>query len=55
VEQADGTIHQYVEPLQVPGQMDKLVDWLAGHIDQCHPLITAALVHYNFGPHPSLR
>ena len=47
MEQADGTIHRYVQPLHVPDRMAELVDWLAEHIDQHHPIVTAALVHYN--------
>ncbi|ODS23694.1 hypothetical protein AB835_07580 [Candidatus Endobugula sertula] len=47
VVQADGSLHWYVEPLQVPEQMEALVNWLADNIDQHHPIIVAALVHYN--------
>lgn len=47
VMQPDGTIHWYVEPLQVPEQMEALVNWLAEQTDKQHPVITAALLHYN--------
>lgn len=47
VVQADGSIHWYVEPWQVPEQMETLVHWLADNIDQQHPIIVAALIHYN--------
>lgn len=47
VVQADGSIHWYVEPLQVPDQMEALVNWLTENVDQHHPIIIAALIHYN--------
>ena len=47
VVQPDGTIHWYVEPLQVPEQMEVLVSWLTEEMEQQHPVIVAALVHYN--------
>ncbi len=45
--QPDGSIHKYVDPLQVTGQMSVLVNWVNEHIDKKHPLIVAALAHYN--------
>ena len=47
VVQPDGTIHWYVEPLQVAEQMEVLVNWLTEQMEQQHPVIVAALVHYN--------
>ena len=47
VVQADGSIHWYVEPLQVPDQMQTLVRWLNDAIDRRHPLMVAAIVHYH--------
>ena len=46
--QPDGTIHHYVEPLQVPGEMHVLVAWTNQHIDQLHPIVVGALSHYNY-------
>ncbi len=45
--QADGTMHWYVEPLQVPGQMTELVNWIADNEDSYHPIMIAAILHYN--------
>ena len=47
VVQPDGTIHWYVEPLQVTEQMEALVNWLTEKMEQQHPVIVAALAHYN--------
>ena len=47
VVQTDGTIHWYVEPLQVAEQMEALVNWLTEQMEQQHPVIVAALMHYN--------
>ena len=46
--QTDNTIHYYVEPLQVPSQMDELCQWINKNIETVHPLIIAAISHYNF-------
>lgn len=45
--QADGTIHKYVEPIQVSAEMDCLCDWVSENIDKLHPVIVAAVAHYN--------
>ena len=45
--QSDGSIHWSVEPLQVLDQMAELVHWLSDNRDNHHPVIIAALVHYN--------
>jgi Fic family protein len=47
VVQADGSIHWYVEPLQVADQMEFLVQWLNDNIDLHHPAIISAIIHYN--------
>lgn len=47
VQQADGSIHWYVEPLQVPDQMSELVDWINNPPKNIHPMLVAALAHYN--------
>ncbi|RVU85933.1 Fic family protein [Leucothrix sargassi] len=45
--QQDGTIHHYVEPLQVPLEMQALCDWVNQSIGQLHPVIIAGIAHYN--------
>ncbi len=45
--QTDGTIHYYTEPLQVPGEMQELIEWLNGNINNFHPVLTGAISHYN--------
>ncbi|MBS9783456.1 MAG: Fic family protein [Pasteurella sp.] len=45
--QADGSIHWYVEPIQVPTQMAELVNWVSENKDNYHPIIVAAILHYN--------
>jgi len=45
--QADGTIHYYTEPLQVPGEMQALCQWLNAHLNIQHPVMTGAVGHYN--------
>ncbi|MBU1953397.1 Fic family protein [Patescibacteria group bacterium] len=42
-----GKIHYYTDPLQVPGEMEKLVAWLAGG-KEIHPVEKAAIFHYRF-------
>lgn len=43
----DGTIHEYVYPLQVPAEMESLCKWVNSNIDSKHPIITSAVAHYN--------
>jgi len=45
--QADGTIHYYAEPLQVPGEIQRLCEWLNSNISIQHPVIVGAIAHYN--------
>ena len=45
--QLDGTIHKYVEPEQVAPQMEILCDWINQNLDVLHPVIVAAIAHYN--------
>lgn len=45
--QPDGTIHRYVEPYQVPSEMSILFDWIEKNLTESHPVITAAVAHYN--------
>ena len=46
--QMDGTIHYYVEPLQVPAQMKEMCAWVNTHLDTLHPVVVSAIAHYNF-------
>lgn len=47
--QTDGTIHHYVEPLQVAVEMQRLCEWIAGRLsnDGLHPVLVAGIAHYN--------
>lgn len=45
--QPDGTIHYYSDPLQVPGEMERLVKWINDHWESLHPAVLGALAHYN--------
>ena len=48
--QLDGTIHHYVEPMQVPGAMEALCAAIATAANEGtpHPVIVSALAHYEF-------
>jgi Fic family protein len=48
VQQPDGTIHYYAEPIDVSAQIEYLCSWINTHIDKLHPIITGAVAHYNF-------
>lgn len=41
-----GEIHYYVEPLQVPGEMEKLVRTIASGEGKMHPVELSVLTHY---------
>lgn len=43
--QPDGTIHEYVEPHLVAGQLSDLCQWI--NHSQLHPVATASIAHYN--------
>ena len=45
--QIDGSIHHYVEPFDVPAQMDDLCQWIDTNLNKQHPIITASIAHYN--------
>lgn len=45
--QADGTIHWYVDPMNVKDQMEELITWVNDKINKLHPLYVAAVAHYN--------
>jgi Fic family protein len=46
--QPDGTIHFYVDPLQVPNEIEILCTWIQEKLPTTHALIVAARAHYNF-------
>lgn len=41
-----GEIHYYVEPLQVPGEMEKLVETISQKQGSMHPVELASIIHY---------
>jgi Fic family protein len=43
----DGTIHQYIHPLQVAVEMEYLCKWINKNIYTQHPVIISAVAHYN--------
>ena len=45
--QPDGTIHFYVDPLQVSNETEFLCRWLEENLESQHALLTSAMVHYN--------
>lgn len=45
--QPDGTIHWYVDPMKVKDQMEELVNWVNTQFNGLHPLLIAAVAHYN--------
>lgn len=45
--QLDGTIHKYVDPLHTDSEMDELFNWVRSAINIKHPVVTAAVAHYN--------
>ncbi len=47
VEQADGTVHTYVDPLHVVDEMQALVAWINQFIGSVHPIHVAAVAHYH--------
>lgn len=48
VQQPDGTIHYYAEPIDVPAQIDMLCSWINKNLDILHPVIVGAISHFNF-------
>jgi Fic family protein len=46
--QRNGTIHNYVDPVHVRDEIDNLCKWINDNIDKVHPVIAAAIAHYNF-------
>lgn len=45
--QQDGSIHHYVEPLQVPLEVQQLCEWVNTHLSQLHAVTVAGIAHYN--------
>ena len=45
--QQDGTLHKYVEPVHVQGEMEALIDWVNDNPDKKHPCYVASVAHYN--------
>lgn len=45
--QQDGSIHHYVEPLQVPLEMQQLCEWVNAQMGQLHAVTVAGIAHYN--------
>ena len=49
----DGSMHQYVDPIQVEPQMDELFMWINHNYNQgneplLHPILISAIAQYNF-------
>ena len=42
----DVTIHHYCDPVRVPEEMEKLIDFINRNPEKCHPVELAAKVHY---------
>lgn len=45
--QPNGIIHFYVDPLQVPNEIEFLCAWIKENASTTHALLVAALAHYN--------
>ncbi len=45
--QLDGTIHNYIDPLQVPQEMEQLIKWIKQNEEKLSPVIVSAIAHYN--------
>ena len=45
--QRNGTIHYYVDPIHVRDEIDRLCEWIEKNIQKVHPVICAAVAHYN--------
>lgn len=45
--QNDGTIHKYVEPIHVAGEMEYMCNWINDNLELEHAIIVAAVGHYN--------
>lgn len=45
--QIDGSIHFYTDPIHVPDEMEALCQWVEKQIHRQHPVVVAAIAHYN--------
>lgn len=45
--QTDGSVHHFVEPMQVPTEMANLCNWIERQQGGLHPIAVAAIAHYN--------
>jgi Fic family protein len=45
--QADGTIHKYIDPLQVQPEMDRLCAWINENENKLNPIVVSSIAHYN--------
>lgn len=45
--QPDGTIHKYVDPINVKDEMEGLIRWVNESIHHLNPIQVAAIAHYN--------
>lgn len=48
VQLPDGTLHKYVDPIHVPAEMERLIQWINQNLETAHPVIASAITHYNF-------
>lgn len=48
VQQPDGTIHYYAEPVDVPAQIEYLCSWINNNLEVLHPAIVGSIAHFNF-------
>ena len=47
VRQSDGSVHQFLDPVFVQEEMDRLIGWCEADTD-LDPIVKAALAHFNF-------
>lgn len=45
--QNDGTIHEYVLPIQVAPEMENLCNWIKENGNDTHPVIVGSIAHFN--------
>jgi len=43
---SDGSIHYFADHLQVPGEMEKLMEWYKKNKDKLHPVELSAILHH---------
>lgn len=47
VKLADGVLLEFAPPMQVDGEIERLVEWY-GNMDRVHPVVSAAWLHHRF-------